>query len=1261
MFIFAKRRLREDTTAEEKNLGSFHALNFPFASAKWWDCLVLEVPVNFVEAAKLALMEKILGDAFHEVEISEINQLASATAGSHEIILDKTFLPGVTDNTAQVALESLGSALKIGDLTTVEELGFQVCSGLRVVLSLKEKIPDKLLQVSKASLENFSQKVFHNRLVERARIIWPGQGAEEKWWLGAVMEKTLPNPSARPSHELERIELQSLSAAEMESLSQAQLWALSRDEMLAITKHFSKLGRNPTRAELEVIAQTWSEHCKHKIFSASIEVRNDRAELDIPGRVESVFKTYIKGATSEIDAPFLESVFEDNAGVISINKNWFAAIKVETHNSPSALDPYGGALTGIVGVNRDILGVGLGAKPIANLDVFCVGPQDLDENTQIPSLLHHPRRILEGIRLGVEHGGNKSGIPTVTGALVFHPSYLGKPLVFCGTVGLMPAKKELVEKKILPGDRILMVGGRIGKDGIHGATFSSLELNEQSPLSAVQLGDPLTQRRVWDFLLEAQALKLYRAITDNGAGGLSSSVGELARFSNGARMDVSFAKVKYPGLLGHELLVSESQERMTVVVDPKNLLDFLDLAVRRGVEVSDLGEFTDSGRFEVLHSAAHGTEKIVDLDLDFLHEGVPTLQLKAHIPAVKPNSAPPLPWAKGGVSHSSAREKLTQISDEILKRLGDANSRERRSIVEQYDHEVQARTVRKPYGTRERGAPGDGACLLIDENTFEGIALGLGLKPELALHDPYLAAQYALDECVRNCIVAGGDPSHMALVDNFCWPDPMPAKHNPDAEEKLGALVSTCHALYAGAKALGMPFISGKDSMKNDFRFQENGREFKISVAPTVLLTAMAKVQDVRKVPRGQVSSHKPLKLVALRLGEFDFKLAKKFYGTLHEVLPFVETCHDVSDGGFALSLAEVFLGANVKAKLNLTKLSSLFDDVPCAFILGISEAHFVHCQKAFQSLQEKVGKVEFEVLGESQPLGLNREGRCLSLIWEETSFDLEISRLERAYFGKHASVLMTQARHDDVRPSTPVPAQVKRNYADRPKALVLMGDGINCHEESAKACESAYFQTEMMHVNDLLKNPNRLNKTDLFVLPGGFSFGDELGSGRVLAMKLLSGLGAHWTNYLAGKGLVLGICNGFQALCAMGVFGSEVGLLHNRQGHFINRWVRLKTEAESVFTQGINDLYLPVRHGEGRLFFSNLAQAQPALKYCEDVNGSQDQIAGLSAFDGRVLGLMPHPEAFWLTDLFPGDAEDANKYPLGTVLFQNAAKYFNQ
>jgi phosphoribosylformylglycinamidine synthase II len=588
--------------------------------------------------------------------------------------------------------------------------------------------------------------------------------------------------------------------------------------------------------ELECLAQTWSEHCKHKIFNADVTYRE-------PGRpaeeIRSIFKQYIRGTTSAVDQAivaregksWLVSVFHDNAGVIAATDAYHLVFKVETHNSPSALDPYGGAITGIVGVNRDPFGTGLGADLLSNVWGYCFGPPAW--RGALPHGLLHPRRIREGVHHGVIDGGNQSGVPYGRGWEFFDERYLGKPLVYCGTVGRMPAVsagRPTHVKLARPGDRIVMVGGRIGKDGIHGATFSSAELTEESPVQAVQIGDPITQKMMFDFLLEARDRGLYSAITDNGAGGLSSSVGEMARQPGGACLDLTGAPLKYQGLAPWEILVSEAQERMTLAVPPDRLAALLELARLREVEATDLGAFTDDGHLEV----RFGGEVVALLPLDFLHEGDPVLRSEAEWSPRPAAPAAPLP------APATPAEGAAQLA----AFLGRDNLRSSELVCRTYDHEVKALTVVKPWVGVHRDVPSDASVFMVAHDAApHGYAVSEAVFPTYSDHDAHAMAQAAVDLAVRRVVAAGARTDRVAALDNYCWPDPLPGPSNPDARHKAAQLVRASKGLHEICVAYGVPLISGKDSMKNDAVV--GGR--RISIPPTLLASAIALVPDVRR------------------------------------------------------------------------------------------------------------------------------------------------------------------------------------------------------------------------------------------------------------------------------------------------------------------------------------------------------------------------------------------------------------------------------
>ena len=731
-----------------------------------------------------------------------------------------------------------------------------------------------------------------------------------------IQEIVVENVARRGVEEID------LSEPLMEISSKRGL-ALNLTEMEAIRAYYQEaeckeerkrfgLPPMPTDVELEALAQTWSEHCKHKIFQARIRYREGGEETLIDG----LFPTYIKKATEELSRKidWLVSVFKDNAGIIRFNDSAHLTCKVETHNSPSALDPYGGALTGILGVNRDILGTGFGSRPIANMDVLCFAPPDYAG--AIPEKLLHPKRVLAGVCKGIEHGGNKSGIPTVNGALVFDEKYLGKPLVYCGTVGLIPVRigsKGSEEKEIFPGDWIAVAGGKTGRDGIHGATFSSEELHESSPTSAVQIGDPFTQKKLHDFLLEARDRGFYRTLTDNGAGGISSSVGEMAQMSGGCEIHLDQVPLKDPRLCPWEILLSESQERMTFAVPPECREELEALALFHEVTLAFLGTFTSSGWFHVLNLG----QTVGLLSLEFLHKGVPQMDLEAEweTPKEEPIALP-----------------QSNLGEDLHRLLSRYTICSKESILRQYDHEVQGASCLKPFVGAASDGPGDASILLPVEfqEKGEGIVVSNGICPRFSEIDAYAMAASALSEAICNQVAVGADPSRIAILDNFCWPDPVydPVK-TPDGKKKLAQLVRACSALYRGAVDLETPIISGKDSMKNDYKM----KGIKISIPPTLLITAIGKIPSVKKAVTMDVkrpgdlvyaagSTHCELggseycamkSLKGGRVPRVDFLKAKKLYKALFEAMQAEEiaSCHDCSEGGLSVALAEsAFAGA---------------------------------------------------------------------------------------------------------------------------------------------------------------------------------------------------------------------------------------------------------------------------------------------------------------------------------------------------------------
>ncbi|MBF0290127.1 MAG: phosphoribosylformylglycinamidine synthase subunit PurS, partial [SAR324 cluster bacterium] len=666
------------------------------------------------------------------------------------------FLPGVTDNVGRTAQETFEAWFQ-SPLEPEEH-----------VHSMRGFFFDGKLD--QHEVEFITNNFLMNDLIEHAAILSKAEWSQRKEEL-----RTIPAVQLSDSIHIETFVFP--STAELLELSQQRTLVLNEAEATAILDYFSQqdiqqkrieagIGENPTDVELEILAQTWSEHCKHKIFNANVHYTD--ASTGHVERIESLYKTYVKGSTAKIrealgNQDWCVSVFSDNAGVIRFNEDWHVVMKVETHNSPSALDPYGGALTGIVGVNRDVMGTGLGAEMVFNTNVFCFASPFYEK--PLPPKLMHPQRIFEGVRLGVEHGGNKSGIPTVNGTIVFHERFLGKPLVFCGTGGMIPAKingQPSHHKEVESGDAIVMVGGRIGKDGIHGATFSSEALHEGSPATAVQIGDPIVQRRMYDFLLEARDLGLYRCITDNGAGGLSSSVGEMAQLSGGCHIQLDKAPLKYPGLQPWEIFISEAQERMTLAVPPEKLEECLQLSETMSVESTVMGEFNDSGMLK----ATYQDQVVAFLDMEFLHDGVPPMELQAI-------------WTPSDEKEPEF-EMPSDLTSTLHALLGRLNICSKERVVRQYDHEVQGGSVIKPLVGVENDGPSDAAVVRPILSSLEGLAVSNGICSRYSDIDTYHMMACSIDEAVRNIIAVGGSLDQIAGLDNFCWCDPIESPSNPD-------------------------------------------------------------------------------------------------------------------------------------------------------------------------------------------------------------------------------------------------------------------------------------------------------------------------------------------------------------------------------------------------------------------------------------------------------------------------------------------------
>ncbi len=823
--------------------------------------------------------------------------------------------PGVTDNVGKTAKDAIEEILKI-----------KFAAGQAVYSSRQYLISGKGL--ARENIEKIAKDLLANSLIQRW-LIFDCDEYSRGW--GSI---GVPQVSLTHEPDVARIDLD-VSDEELVRISKERKLALNLPEMRKIRDYFcdpeniavrreAGLDDRATDAELEALGQSWSEHCKHKIFNAKINYRENGNTVEIDG----LFGSYIKKSTEELQKKisWIASAFWDNSGVMRFNDDWLIGIKCETHNSPSNEEPYGGALTGIVGVYRDPMGTGKGAKLIFGTYGFCTGnPAYVGELR--PKI--NPRRLLEGVRQGVQDGGNKHGVPTPFGFTFFDDGYMAKPAIFVAAAGLIPSEvngRPGYEKNTDPGDLIVMAGGRVGIDGIHGATESSMEAGSWISSTHVQIGDPFTQKKMHDFLLEARDRGLYEGITDDGAGGLSSSVGEMAQYSNGFEMELDRVPLKYSGLDPWQILVSESQERMTLSVKPEKIAEFSKLAQVHNVEATVIGKFTDRGKY---HCSYLG-KTVADLDMGFVHGGVPRMNLEAE-------------W-RTPEERGLAEPELAAVGDNVhfLKEmLARPNICGKEYINRQYDHEVQATSVIKPFVGKKCDNYSDAAVVRPVLGIDEGIAIAAAIDSDYGLIDTYWMAALAIDEAIRRVIAVGAGLEQISFNDNFCWPSPLPAANNPDARYKLAQLVRANRALYNFTLAFGTPLISGKDSMSMDGTLKDaSGNDRRISALPTLLITAMAKVKDIKKCVTMDVKNAGDLVYilgetrdelggseyyrvrgkVGLNVPHVDALAALKQYRSLSRAIEagIVNSCHGIYKGGLAVALAQIAFAGDLGLEVDL-------------------------------------------------------------------------------------------------------------------------------------------------------------------------------------------------------------------------------------------------------------------------------------------------------------------------------------------------------
>jgi len=834
------------------------------------------------EETKIICAELLVDKVSQGYSINGLKNLK--TRKPNRFIIEVAYNPGVMDPVEESTLKGIKD-LGIDSITSVKTAKKYLIKG----------------KLTTTQLKIISEKLLYNKLIQH--IVRP-----------STKYQVPSTENIGYQFNLITVDLLSASDKKLEKISKDGQLFLNLTEMRQIKNYFKRLGRNPTDCELETIAQTWSEHCWHKTFRGKIKYKEVTSHKSpVTKRIDNLLKSTIMKVTKELNKPWCVSVFKDNSGVIKFDDKYNVCFKVETHNHPSALEPFGGANTGIGGVIRDPLGTGLGAKPILNTDIFCFGPPDYPFN-RLPSGTLHPKRIMKGVVSGVRDYGNKMGIPTVNGAVLFHERFIGNPLVYCGTVGIMPKDKSFKQAK--KGDLIVLVGGRTGRDGIHGATFSSGELTHRSETissGAVQIGNPIQEKKMVDTILQARDENLYNAITDCGAGGLSSAVGEMGA-DLGAEVYLEKVPLKYTGLSYTEIWISESQERMVLSVAKENIDKLIDIFKRENVEATVIGEFTDTGRLKLYYKG----NLVCGLGMQFLHEGLPKQEKKAVF-----------------IQSKQKEPKFTcpeDLTNYLLKLLSHYDICSKEWIIRQYDHEVQGGSVLKPLVGFANDGPSDASVVRPVLDSRKGLIISNGINFRFGFLDPYWMAAACIDEALRQIIAVGGSLKEVALLDNFCW-------GNPDKPDRLGSLVRAAYGCYDIAKAYGVPFISGKDSLNNEYTIKNKS----LSIPGTLLISAMAVMEDINKTismytkqagnliyivgetyPElggshyydilGFIGNNVPL--------VFPLK-AKVTFAALSKAssLGLISAMHDCSEGGIGVAAAEMAFAGGLGMELFLSKV----------------------------------------------------------------------------------------------------------------------------------------------------------------------------------------------------------------------------------------------------------------------------------------------------------------------------------------------------
>ncbi len=728
--------------------------------------------------------------------------------------------------------------------------------------------------------------------------------------------------------ELHEVNILDADEQDLESISRESGIGLSKGEMKMVKKYFKDLGRNPTDLELEAIGQAWSEHCCYKSS-----------------------KCILKDTVFDIDAPQNIYVIEEDAGVVEFDDDHAYVVALESHNHPSAIEPYGGAATGIGGIVRDV--VCMGAQPLAFVDPLFFGPLDLPES-DIPQGTKHPRYLFDGVVKGIRDYGNRLGIPTLAGMVYFDHSYTSNCLVNVGCVGIAK-KDELIRSRVKEsGDVFIMAGGRTGRDGIHGVTFASDELHEESEeedIGAVQLGDPITKEPLIHVSLELNRAGLLQGMKDFGGGGLSCVAGEMSLAAGyGAEIQLDKVPLKEEDMAPWEIWVSESQERMMYAVKPENVDEVLRRCEKWDVEATVIGRVIEEPNIKVYFDNI----MIMNLDLEF-QTGGPSYCRPVEIIDKTKNITEKEP------------EEPDNHNKILLEMLSRNNINSKEWVIRQYDHEVRANTVLKPLqGVIGKEGPGDAAVIKPLEHSFKGIAITTDVNPRMVYLHPYKGAMATLDESIRNLVAVGAMPHSFADCLNF---------GNPEKPKRLGDFEQTAKGLEKIARHLNISFVSGNVSFYNETK--------QGSIKPTPSILACGLIEDVReavtmdikgigntlyligktKDEMGGSEYYEMMDAESPRVPEVKIELLSS---SIEDMLSahsnkLTKSCHDISSGGIAVAISEMCIAGDIGAEITIEDEirgdKYLFSESNTRWLVEVDEENEEEFEKCFSVPVRKIGK----------------------------------------------------------------------------------------------------------------------------------------------------------------------------------------------------------------------------------------------------------------------------------------------------------------